>query len=314
MFEEKITPLPLDIFRLLRDFIKEYCGLFFNDKSLFILERRLSRRLKIHSLKDFREYYRFLMYDEKRDEEIHAIIDILTVNETYFFRALTQLTAFVDEIMPMIKEEKKDKKKINVWSAGCATGEEPYTLAMLILEKVGFDGWDIKILGSDISQRALQVARSGIYRKNSFRTTDKYFIEQYFQKEQPDRYIISDKVKRLVDFGSVNLLNPFKIQLISKMDVIFCRNVLIYFDEASRKKVIDNFFDILVDGGYLILGHTESLVSISTAYSLKHLKNDMVYQKPVKPHPKSLEEVLNMKSTVPRITLRKRLDNDNATK
>ncbi|MBI5049511.1 MAG: protein-glutamate O-methyltransferase CheR [Nitrospirae bacterium] len=313
VFEENITPLPLDIFRLLRDFIKDYCGLFFNDKSLFILERRLNRRLKLHSLKDFREYYHFLMYDAKRDDEIHAIIDILTVNETYFFRGLTQLTAFIDEIMPMIKEEKKTKK-INIWSAGCATGEEPYTLVMLILEKGGFEDWDIKILGSDISQRALQVARSGTYRKNSFRTTDNYFIGQYFQKEQSDRYIISDRVRKLVDFSSVNLLNPFKIRLISKMDVIFCRNVLIYFDDESRKKVIENFFDILVDGGCLILGHTESLVSIPTAYSLKHLKNDMVYQKPVKPHPKSLEEVLNMKFADHGISIKKRLDNDNATK
>lgn len=280
--EETIIPLSLDIFRKIRDFIKDYCGLYFNDKSLFIFERRLNRRLKLYYLKDFREYYRFLVYNEKRDDELQAIIDILAVNETYFFRGQTQFAAFIDEIIPELKEKNKNKKKISIWSAGCATGEEPYTLAMLILEKGGLDGWDIKILGSDISQRALQVARNGIYKKNSFRTTDNYFIKNYFHQYPNDNYGISDRVKKLVNFTLINILDPFKVKLIGKMDVVFCRNVLIYFGEAARKKVIENFFDIIVEGGYLLLGHTESLINISTAYLLKPLKNDMVYQKPEK--------------------------------
>lgn len=282
MFDEEIILLPTDIFRLIRDFIKDYCGLYFDDKSKYIVERRLNRRLKIHHLKDFREYYRLLMYDRRRDEELQAIIDILTVNETYFFREQNQLVAFSEEIVPELREKNGDKKKINIWSAGCSTGEEPYTIAMFILENKIFNNWDVNILGSDISQRVLQVAREGIYKKNSFRATDQYFIKNYFQEQRNEDQKILDKVKKLVNFNCLNLLDPFKVKLVGKMDVIFCRNVLIYFDKVARKKVVESFFERLADGGYLLLGHTESLINVTTALTLKHLKNDMVYQKPVK--------------------------------
>lgn len=281
MFEEENIALPVDIFRQIRDFIRNYCGIYFDDKSKNTLERRLSRRLRLHYMRDFREYYRLLMYDENRDKELQAIIDILTVNETYFFREQMQFKALNEEIIPELKK-KKDVKKINIWSAGCSTGEEPYTIAMLMLENKHFYNWDIDIIGSDISQRVLQVAREGVYKKNSFRTTDEYFIKNYFQDQQNGTQKISDKVKKMVSFNSLNLIDPFRVKLVGKVDVIFCRNVLIYFDMAARKKVIENFFDILNEGGYLLLGHTESLINISTAFKLVHLKNDLVYQKPIK--------------------------------
>jgi len=282
VFEEDIILLPIDIFRLIRDFIRNYCGIYFDDKAKYILERRLNRRLKIHHMQDFREYYRLLMYDKNRDNELQAITDILTVNETYFFREKNQLTALGEEIIPELKKKKKDKKRINIWSAGCSTGEEPYSIAVLMLENKGLNGWDINILGSDISRRVLRVAREGVYKKNSFRATDPYFIKNYFQEQPNGDHKILDKVKKPVNFNCLNLLDSFRVKLIGKMDVIFCRNVLIYFDKDTRKKVIDNFFNLLTEGGYLLLGHTESLISISTDFELKHLKNDMVYQKPGK--------------------------------
>lgn len=281
MFDEEIIPLHTDVFRLIRDFIKDYCGLYFDDKSKYIVERRLNRRLKLHHMKNFREYYRLLMYDKKRDEELQAIIDVLTVNETYFFREQNQLTAFSEEIIPELKNN-RDRKRINIWSAGCSTGEEPYTIAMLILKNKGFSNWDVNIVGSDINQRVLQVAREGIYKRNSFRATKQYFVKNYFQEQRNGDQKILDKVKNLVNFNCLNLIDPFKVKLIGKMDVIFCRNVLIYFSQDARKKVVENFFDILREGGYLFLGHTESLINITTAFTLKHLKSDMVYQKPVR--------------------------------
>lgn len=284
MFDDTAVPLPLDVFRRIRDLIKNYCGIYFDDKSLFIVQRRLARQLQLHRMRDYNEYYHFLLYDKNRDEELQAIVDVLTVNETYFFRGETQLSAFTEEILPELKERNKQRRRINIWSAGCATGEEPYTLAILILEKGGFEGWDINILGSDISQKALQVAREGIYKKNSFRSTNPYFIKSYFQEDSRGHYIISNKVKRIVNFNHVNLLDPLKVKLVGEMDVVFCRNVLIYFDQAARKKTIENIFNILVEGGYLLLGHVESLINISTAFLLKHLRNDMVYQKPFKVH------------------------------
>lgn len=281
MFErEDIIPLSEDVFRLIRDVIKDFCGLYFDDSSRYLLEKRLSRRVKNHNFNDFRDYYRFILYDKNYEEELSAIIDVLTVNETYFFREQNQLKAFSEEILEELKTTNKDKKTLRIWSAGCSTGEEPYTIAMLINEKGNFEGWDVEIYGSDINQRVLQSARKGIYRKNSFRTTEPYIISKYFNEEDGS-YRISDNVKMNVNFGYLNLLDPYRTKVLGRMDLIFCRNVLIYFDTISRRKVIDNFHDRLVDGGYLLLGHAESLMNISTAFTLKHFKNDMVYQKPL---------------------------------
>ena len=282
-FEKEIIKLPTDVFRMIRDFISDTCGLYFDDNMQYKLEDRLNRRLKIHHMNDFREYYRFLRYSEKRNDELREIMDILTVNETYFFREQEQLAAFSKKILPELKERNKDKKKINIWSAGCSTGEEPYTIAMLIIEDGGFNGWEINILGTDISERVLKAAREGVYKKNSFRTTNLYFINTYFQKQLNEDQKISDKVKRLVTFSRLNLFDILKIKLIGEIDVIFCRNVLIYFNRDAKKNVIQNLHETLVEGGYLLLGHAESLINISTAFRLQHLENDIVYQKPVKP-------------------------------
>ena len=282
-FEKEIIKLPTDVFRMIRDFISDTCGLYFDDNMHYKLEDRLNRRLKIHHMNDFREYYRFLRYSEKRNDELREIMDILTVNETYFFREQEQLAAFSKKILPELKERNKDKKKINIWSAGCSTGEEPYTIAMLIIEDGGFNGWKINILGTDISERVLKAAREGVYKKNSFRTTNLYFINAYFQKQLNEDQKISDKVKKLVTFSRLNLFDILKIKLIGEIDVIFCRNVLIYFNRDAKKNVIENFHETLVEGGYLLLGHAESLINISTAFRLQHLENDIVYQKPVKP-------------------------------
>jgi chemotaxis protein methyltransferase CheR len=277
--KEDAIPLSEDAFRLIRDIIRDYCGIYFDDSSRYLIEKRLSRRVRNHHLDDFRDYYRFIRYNRNSEEELCAIMDVLTVNETYFFREKNQLRAFSDEILEELREANRDRKTLRIWSAGCSTGEEPYTIAMLTQEQGEFRGWDVEIYGSDINQRVLQTARKGIYRTNSFRTTEPYYLNKYFIEEDGS-YRIADSIKKYVNFSYLNLLDPFKIRFMGKMDVIFCRNVLIYFDGASRKRVIDHFFDRLVEGGYLLLGHAESLINISTAFALKHLKNDMVYQKP----------------------------------
>jgi len=280
VFEEEIIPLSDDAFRLIRDYLSDYCGLYFDEKSKPIFERRLNRRLKLNHLKDFREYYRLLLYDLKREEELQSILDILTVNETYFFRGEAQIAAFRDEILPELKEKNKNTKTLNIWSAPCSTGEEPYTLAMLILEDRGFSGWDINILGSDISQRVISSARRGIYRETSFRVTKEYYLKKYFKNEEGGGSRISDAAKNLVNLNLLNLFDPYKTRLVNPMDVIFCRNLLIYFSQPAREKVVKNLYNALKEGGYLLLGASESLMNITTMFKLKHLKNDIVYQKP----------------------------------
>jgi chemotaxis protein methyltransferase CheR len=280
LVNEKIIHLGDEEFRLIRDLVRDYCGIYFDDGSKYIVERRLSRRVSSHHFENFRDYYRFLRYDKRREDEMAAIMDILTVNETYFFREQNQLKAFSDEILAEIEKKNASSKKLRIWSAGCSTGEEPYTIAMLIIESGRFLNWEIDVVGSDINQRVLHVAREGIYRKNSFRTTDDYYIKRYFEKKNDALQRISDKVRAYVNFGYLNLLDPFKVKFLGYFDVIFCRNVMIYFDMVSRKKVVNTFHEKINDGGYLLLGHAESLINLSTAFQLKHLKNDMVYQKP----------------------------------
>jgi chemotaxis protein methyltransferase CheR len=280
MFEEKTIPLPDDVFRLLRDFIHGYCGIYFDDGSKFLLERRLTRRLEQRQLRRFEEYYHFLRYDRKREEELAVLVDNLTTNETYFFRESPQLRAFSEEILPELRETLADRKVLRIWSAGCSTGEEPYTIAILLLESGDWwRDWQVEILGSDINQRVLHTARKGVYKKSAHRMTSPEMLAKYFIEEEKGDYRIADRVRELVSFSCLNLLDPYKTSLISNMDVVFCRNVIIYFDKEAKKKVIESFYEKLREGGYLLLGHSESLINISNAFALRTLKNDMVYQK-----------------------------------
>src|SRR5574341_900146 len=281
MFEEQIMPLSDDAFRLLRDLIHDYCGIYFDDGSKFLLQRRLSRRLDQRQLKGFEEYYHFLRYDRKREEELAVLVDNLTTNETYFFRESSQLRAFSEEILPELRERLAGRKRLRIWSAGCSTGAEPYTIAILLLESGDWwRDWEVEIIGSDINQRVLHTARKGVYKKNAHRATSPEMLAKYFIEEGKGDFRIADRVKELVSFSYVNLLDPFKTSLIRDLDIVFCRNVIIYFDKEAKRKVIESFYDKLREGGYLLLGHSESLINISNAFVLRTLKHDMVYQKP----------------------------------
>lgn len=276
---EKTIKMSDEEFLVLRDFINRECGLYFEISSKYLLEKRLSRRIHEHQLSRFKEYHHFLLYDKNRLEEMGSLVDILTTNETYFLREEYQLKAFKEEILPEIVKKKKDKT-IRIWSAGCSSGEEPYTLAMLVLEASLPSDWKIEIIGSDISQRVLQIARRGVYSTSSFRVMPDEYKEKFFHQDESGKYSVNDELKEKVTFGKLNLLDSQRINLIPNMDIILCRNVIIYFDNETKRKVIGNFYNKLNEGGYLLLGHSESLMNISTSFKLKHLKNDMVYQKP----------------------------------
>src|SRR5512145_2842114 len=246
MFNEQLIPLPDDVFRLLRDFIHDYCGIFFDNGSKFLLERRLNRRLEQHQLKSFEEYYHYLLYDRKREEEIVILVDNLTTNETYFFREGAQLKAISEGILPELRAKNAARKSLRIWSAGCSTGEEPYTIAILLLESGDWwRDWQVEIMGSDINQRVLHTARKGVHKKGSHRVTTPEMLARYFVEEGKGDYRIIDPVRRLVSFSYVNLLDPFKTSLIRDLDIVFCRNVIIYFDRDAKKKVIESFYEKL---------------------------------------------------------------------
>ena len=278
IYEQKIS-LSDEVFRLLRDMIYEISGIYFSEDSKFIMESRLQQSVKRKQFNDFRDYYYFLKYDQKREQELASLIDIVAIHETYFFRESQQLQTFNQEILPELAHMEANTKRLKLWSAGCSTGEEPYTLSMLILENPLFRDWAIEIYASDISQNVLQTARRGIYQAASFRSTDPYYQKKYFTKEATG-FRVSDQVKKNVNFLHLNLNDQEKWILLPKMNAIFCRNVIIYFDLPAKKRVVEGFYGKLKEGGYLLLGHSESLMNLSTHYALKHFKNDLVYQKP----------------------------------
>ncbi len=282
LFADANTPLGDEEFQQLRALIYDHCGLYFDNDNRYLLEKRLAVRLQALHLPTFKDYFYYLRYDRGHEQEMSNIMDLLTTNETYFFRETFQLKAFTDEIVPEIvaAKSKRGDRTIRIWSAGCSSGEEPYTLAMLLLETPLLRGWRVEIVGTDISQRVLQLARKGVYGSSAFRATDDQYIGRFFQLQEGG-YRIRDEVRGLVSFSQLNLFDQTRLALLGKMDAIFCRNVIIYFDLAAKKRVIDLFAKTLVPGGFLLLGHSESLMNITTQFTLRHFVNDMVYQKPM---------------------------------
>ncbi|MGB9734796.1 MAG: CheR family methyltransferase [bacterium] len=270
-----------DDFHKLRDFIKDYSGIYFSDEQKYIFVSRLSSRLAVRKLNSFKDYYLFLKYDKAREEELSIVVDLLTTNETYFFREMLQFKALFEEIIPMIREEKASftKPSLRIWSAGSSSGEEPYTISILVKEYGVEKDFNVEIYATDISQRVLTISRKGIYGNASFRVTDEYYKKKYFEP-YGDKYKIKDEIKNMVRISHMNLMDSALINLLAPMDVIVCRNVLIYFDLESKKKLIEKFYNKLGDKGWLLLGHAESLINITSLFKLVQLKNDLVYRKP----------------------------------
>jgi chemotaxis protein methyltransferase CheR len=180
--------------------------------------------------------------------------------------------------VPAVRLERPDQP-VSIWSAGCSSGEEPYTIAMLALEAGLQPGRDLRIYASDISRRVLRKARQGVYREASFRETDSVLREKYFSEKEGNS-CISAALKQCVDFVHVNLMDRSKLALLGMMDVVLCRNVIIYFDLESKRQVIRTFHEKLRPGGHLMLGHSESLINLSSDFHLRHLRSDLVYQRP----------------------------------
>jgi len=269
-------------FRLFAELLRHHCGLHFGPETRFLLEKRVNRRMAQLSLASYAAYHYELRNAHHQDGELAQLIDDVTTNETFFFRERGQLRALMGEIFPEVLLQRRElgKRPISIWSAGCASGEEPYSIVALGIE-AGFEpGTDFRVYASDISRRMLRKARQGIYRETSFRETEISLRERYFE-EKDGQWKISDDVKRHVDFIHINLMDRSKIALLGSMDVILCRNVIIYFDPESKRSAIQTFEEKLRPGGHLLLGHSESLINLSTSLQLRHLKSDLVYRRPM---------------------------------
>lgn len=272
-----------DEFRLLRDLFAARTGLHFGPELRFSLERRLRDRLKVLKLSSFGEYHNHLRFAPNAAAEWDEAIDLLTTNETYFFREERQLRAFENELLPMIHERESTRRRVSIWSAGCATGEEAYTIAILVHRSRLFPKnkeWDVAIYGSDISRKCVAAARRGVYAEPSFRVTPPEARREFF-RHAADGWHLDDSIRAMCRFGQMNLVGGDRSRVLRGADAIFCRNVLIYLDGRARRLAIDLLYERLRPGGVLLLGHSESLLNVTTAFELLHLKDDLVYRKPL---------------------------------
>jgi chemotaxis protein methyltransferase CheR len=267
-------------FRLLRELVHAHCGIWFRDESSYLVERRLAPRLEALGLRTFAEYHRFLRFDPGRGAELDEAVDVLTTNETYFYREPLQLEALAREILPVLAQARARDRRLRLVSAGCSTGEEVYTLAVLVKGSRLFEGWDVQIVGCDISRRCVAQARAGAYGEHAFRTSESEPMRRWFHL-RGGKWCVDDALRRMVRFERENLLDPRALASVGRADVLLCRNVMIYFDVSARKRVLRTFHEKLRDGGWLLVGHSESLFNLTADFEMVHLSSDLVYRKPV---------------------------------
>ncbi len=266
----------------LRDFIYQQCGIHVAENRKYLVENRLANRLKELGLKTFGEYYYYLRYDAGRRGELNRLFDVITTNETSFYRNPPQLAVFQEKVLKTVLDEqrKKGDRTLRIWSAGCSTGEEPYTLGIILNEvlRSEINSWDIKITANDISQSVLAAAKIGSYSEYSLRTTPRDLVNRYFDKTDQS-YTVKPMVRKPVSFGQINLSDRGQLKAVERSHIVFCRNVIIYFDEEMKKRVIGAFYDNLLPNGHLLIGHSESLHTISRALKPVHHPGAIVYRK-----------------------------------
>lgn len=279
--EQVIRPdLSLREFELFRRFIREQSGIDLNENQIDSLRLSLSARTREKGFGDYLEYYEFLLQNPQ-GEEFKELLNLITVNETYFFRTPSHFAALKDHVLPEIVT-KKNENKLSIWSAGCSTGEEPYSIAIILKEYFGeaLEEWDVRILATDVSKQALMTAKEALYGGRTLRLVEPDCLGKYFRACGAERYKLNDEIRQMVSFGYQNLVKePFPLEVMNGWDIIFCRNVIIYFNLESARRVINNFYECLNETGYLFVGYAEMLQPICDRFSLLEFGKGFAYKK-----------------------------------
>ena len=282
MLENKISPKE---FVIIRDLVKERTGIYIRDSRSDYLEYRLKDRMLATGIHNFEEYYYYLKYNTGTSGEFQSLINLITVQETSFFRNPDQLKSFQNVVLKELIDDKNKsgQRTLRVWSAACSTGEEPNTLAIIINESLPYlFNWDMEIIATDISTRALDIANKGIYDEQRFKDIPQGITEKYFTKNNRG-FLAKETLSRLIKYQHLNLTTDFgKSPAISKQkfDVIFCRNVFIYFPDDVKERIATGFYNSLNPGGYLFLGNAETVDIRKVPFKMTFLPGGMVYQKP----------------------------------
>ena len=272
------------IYRQIRDLVYKASGIFQLDEKLYLLVDGCARRMKQLGINAVREYCSLLTAPSSREAELRQLLNELTIGETCLFRSQPQIDALRKIILPEVAGDKIKQitKRLRIWSAGCSTGEESYTLAMNMMEETEglLQGWTIEILATDLNDHSVETAKAGVYGDHALRSTSDYFRRKYFTQVEDRKLQVRPEVKKLITFSRLNLQDDSKMLFMKGMDLIFCCNVLIYFDSPSKTKVINHFFSNLNFGGYFFLGASESLLKLNDQFHLVHFPGVMAYWKP----------------------------------
>ena len=272
------VPIREEDFRRLSEFLYRRTGMTFGESKRYFVERRLRDRIAATGSAAFPDYFARLLVDPA---EVEQLINAFTVNETYFYREDHQFRCLTSDLLGQITAGKRRGATIRIWSVPCSTGEEPYSLAIWLLETwAQVDDWDIEIVGSDIDTAALRAAEAGIFSERALMRLSRQLVGKYFNRLDEGRYGLAEALRGSVRFSHVNVLDRDAMARHGSFDVIFCRNMLIYFDEKSRREAADNLYDCLVPGGFVCLGHTESMSRISPLFKVAKFTDAIVYRKP----------------------------------
>jgi len=274
--------LSLEQYGRLCRLIYDRLGLSFDDKKIHFLGKRVAVRMESLQLEDPSDYLMRLAYRDSSGAEMQALANLITTNETYMFREYEQLEAFGNACLPEVvaRKEAQGTRNLRIWSAGCSSGEETYTLAIIVQEIFpAIDDWDMQIVATDIDELRLAMAVAGVYGERSMKNVPADYLGRHFTPQGAD-WRVKPRTRSLVTIQSLNLHDRLQMRKMRAFDFIFCRNVLIYFDDASRKAAVDHFYNALNPGGFLFLGHSESVGRISSAFRLRRMGEHLVYMKP----------------------------------
>jgi chemotaxis protein methyltransferase CheR len=267
-------------FERFREFFYRKTGIQFEGSKRYFVDKRLLERMEATGHGTFREYFMMLRF-EPGSEELQLLTNLMTVNETYFFREEYQFRCLVTSILPELVRRKTDRSPIRIWVMPSSTGEEAYSIAISLLESwPGINEWDIEIIASDIDTHVLDEARRGLYSARSVQQLPPTLLRKYFRQESQG-YQLSEDIRSSVQFTRVNLHEPRDTMSYREFDVVFCRNLLIYFDDMSRQAAAETFYDAMVPGGFICLGHSESMSRVSSLFKVRKFPEAIVYQKPI---------------------------------
>jgi chemotaxis protein methyltransferase CheR len=273
--------LSVEQFQSLSQQIYQKLGLHFDEKKIYFLKTRVAKRMAALGIDDTREYVFMLNYADPKGLEMQALANLVTTNETYMFREYDQLQAFANHCLPEVLSAKQARgdRSLRIWSAGCSSGEEPYTLAMIVQDVFPqAQSWNCEIVATDIDENMLGRVAAARYGARSVGDVPEEYRQKYLI-EDSDEWVVRRRTAALVQPRHLNLHDRMAMRSMRGFDFVFCRNVLIYFDDASRKAVVDHFYSALNPGGYVFLGHSESIGRVTTAFKLKRFETHLVYVK-----------------------------------